>query len=87
MQYLKLQDYNNHEKKTDSTDFQDTLTETEKQLTMAYKRVVNTGKGSRPVVVLVPNLLQKYISILLTHRADFIPSEIMNTFSHYRAVL
>lgn len=75
VQYLKLQDYNNHEKKTDSTDFQDTLTETEKQLTMAYKRVVNTGKGSRPVVVLVPNLLQKYISILLTHRADFIPSD------------
>lgn len=43
-------------KKTDFTDFQSALTEAEIVLTKKYKRILNSGKGSRAVVILVPEL-------------------------------
>lgn len=74
VQYLKVNNYLNVTK-TEITDFENVLTETEKILTKKYKRVVNSGKGSRPIVILVPELLQHFINILLEYRNKNIPAE------------
>lgn len=58
VQYLKIEDYNN-EKTSSFADFENVLTETEKMLTKKYKRIVNSGKGSRVVAILIPELLQR----------------------------
>lgn len=72
VQFLKLTDYKN-ERKTNSHDFQDALTESEKLLTMEYKRIVNSGKGSREVVILIPKILQRFMDMLILHRDKYIP--------------
>ncbi|XP_043480488.1 uncharacterized protein LOC122510122 isoform X2 [Leptopilina heterotoma] len=74
VQYLKIQDY---EKETISnfSDFKSALSESENILTTKYKRVVNSGKGSRAVVILVPELLQKFMKILLEERKKYISIE------------
>ncbi|KAJ8948215.1 hypothetical protein NQ317_010967, partial [Molorchus minor] len=74
VQYLKVNDYS-CERKTDFQDFEATLTESEKILTKQYKRVVNGGKGSRAVVILIPPLLQNFMDLLLLNRAKYISSE------------
>ncbi|KAK4879781.1 hypothetical protein RN001_007927 [Aquatica leii] len=53
IQYLKIKDYLD-EHKTNFKDFESVLTEGEKQLTRKYRRVLNSGKGSRAVVILIP---------------------------------
>lgn len=53
-------------------DFESALTETEKILTRKYKRVVNCGKGSRAVVILIPNLIESYMDVLLAQRPNYI---------------
>lgn len=73
VQYLKVKDYTN-ENKSNFKDFESALTEAEKILTQKYKRVVNSGKGSRAVVILVPDMLQEFINTLLDHREKHIPS-------------
>lgn len=45
-----------------------TLTAHERALTGKFKRVVTGGKGSRPVAVLFPKKIQKYIKRLLDVR-------------------
>lgn len=74
VQYLKIKDYEK-ETRSNFTDFQSALTESENILTKKYKRVVNSGKGSNAVVILVPELLQKFIKVLLTERKKYIPEE------------
>ncbi|CAH0556875.1 unnamed protein product [Brassicogethes aeneus] len=74
VQFLKIKDYL-LDKKTDFTDFETVLTEGERVLTNNYKRIVNGGKGSRAVVILVPKLLQNFITILLEHRSKYISSD------------
>lgn len=55
-------------------DFENALGETEKNLTKKYRLVVNGRKGSRAVVILVPDIIQNYISVLLnTGRNMFLP--------------
>nr|CAI5826436.1 unnamed protein product [Callosobruchus analis] len=59
-----LQDFDN--------DFESISTETEKILTKKYKRVINGGKGSRAVVVLVPEAIQDFIATLLKRRDKYV---------------
>ncbi|KAB0790383.1 hypothetical protein PPYR_15247 [Photinus pyralis] len=80
VQYLKVNDYNS-ETKTNFQDFESALSEPEKVLTRQYKRVVNGGKGSRAVVILVPQLLQHFISILLENRHKYIPVDNQYMFA------
>lgn len=80
VQYLKIKDYL-CERKTDFRDFESTLSDDEKVLTQRYKRVVNGGKGTRAVVVLIPELLQGFIQILLQKRHKFIPSDNKYVFA------
>lgn len=74
VQFLKINDYKK-DQRTKCTDFDSVLTETEKVLTTKYKRVLNSGKGSRAVVILVPELLQTYIELLLKNRHKYISPE------------
>lgn len=80
VQYLKISDYMS-EKKTDFQDFENALTESEKILTSKYKRVVNGGKGSRAVVILIPLLLQKFMNVLIDNRHKYIPQENQYVFA------
>lgn len=64
VQFLKVEDYKK-EKKSDFTDFETALTDVEKILTRKYKRVLNGGKGSRAVVILIPEVIQNFINTLL----------------------
>jgi hypothetical protein len=70
VQYLKITDYK-EDRRSDYTDFENALTEAEKVLTTQYKRVVNSGKGSRAVVILVPKEIEKIINTL-QYRNDHI---------------
>jgi hypothetical protein len=71
VQYLKVKDYL-ADKRSNTKDFENALTEAEKILTTKYKRVINSGKGSRAVVILVPEMIQTFIKLLLQHRDKFI---------------
>nr|CAH7759144.1 unnamed protein product [Callosobruchus chinensis] len=74
VQFLKINNYKN-ERKTNFEDFETALTDAEKVLTKSYKRVINTGKGSRAIIILVPKLLQTFINTLLKYRNKYISSE------------
>lgn len=74
VQFLKLKDYS-REQISNYVDFESVLTETERVLTKKYKRVINGGKGSRVVALLIPEVIQKYINILLKHRETYILPE------------
>lgn len=74
VQFLKISDYKK-DQRTNFTDFESALTETEKVLTTKYKRVLNSEKGSRAVVFLKPEILQNYIELLLENRHKYIPPE------------
>lgn len=74
VQFLKIKDYE-IDRKSHCADFEKILTESEKILTKSYKRVVNRGKGSRPVVILVPEEVQGFIKILLENRNKYIHSD------------
>nr|CAI5840136.1 unnamed protein product [Callosobruchus analis] len=74
VQFLKIHDYE-VDRKNESVDFENLLTDTEKVLTKKYRRVVNSGKGSREVVILVPEVLQDYIAVLLKNRDKYIPQD------------
>ncbi|XP_025830428.1 uncharacterized protein LOC112904510 [Agrilus planipennis] len=71
VQYMKISDYKN-EKKSKFNDFEDALSATEKILATQYRRVLNSGKGSRAVVVLIPQDLDEFIQVLLRHRHKYI---------------
>lgn len=74
IQYLKISDYRNNQK-SNYTDFESALSATEKVLATQYRRVLNSGKGSRAVVVLIPKIIEKYITLLLDHRHKFIDED------------
>lgn len=74
VQFLKVEDYKK-EKKSDFTDFETALTDVEKMLTRKYKRVLNGGKGSRAVVILIPEVIQNFINTLLQNRMKYIESQ------------
>jgi hypothetical protein len=71
VQFLKIADYQN-DHRSNSADFENALTETEKMLTNKYKRVMNSGKGSRAVVILLPKPIEAFIDLLLKNRHKYI---------------
>ncbi|VEN43773.1 unnamed protein product [Callosobruchus maculatus] len=74
VQYLKIKDYLS-ERKTNFKDFESTLSEGEKILTKHYKRVLNGGKGSRAVVILVPEVLQDFLNLIIKKRDKYISAD------------
>jgi hypothetical protein len=73
VQYLKINDYKEDRKASRTyTDFENPFTKAEKILTTQYKRVVNSGKRFRAVVISIPKEIEKRINILLQYRDDHI---------------
>ncbi|CAH0555073.1 unnamed protein product [Brassicogethes aeneus] len=65
VQYTKIKSYTDIP--TERQDF-DSLTETEKQISKNFKRIVSIGKGSKPVPILFPQKIQEFIDLLLLVR-------------------
>ncbi|XP_044765585.1 uncharacterized protein LOC123321865 [Coccinella septempunctata] len=74
VQYTKVDTYN---KDFEYNDCLDILTESEKEMTKFFKRIVTIGKGSRAVPLLFPKKIQYYIDILLQVRKEttIVPKE------------
>ncbi|CAG9763730.1 unnamed protein product [Ceutorhynchus assimilis] len=75
VQFLKIGDYKKDQRSNSVPEFENALSKTERMLTTKYKRVLNSGKGSRAVVILFPEILQNYVNILLNNREKYIPSD------------
>lgn len=74
VQYLKIKNYVNKQQ-SNLTQFENSISDTEKILAKKYKRVLNSGKGSREVVILIPPELERYIETLLSHRNNFLKDD------------
>lgn len=86
VQYLKISNYM-AEQKSNFADFENALSHTEKVLATRYKRVLNSGKGSRQVVILVPPNLQQFITTILQYRGKYVSKENEYVFSHPKSKL
>ncbi|RZC34640.1 hypothetical protein BDFB_012835, partial [Asbolus verrucosus] len=67
VQFLKIAAYTS-DQRNNYADSENALTGTEKMLTRQYKRVLNSGKGSRTVVTLVLQIIENFINVLLKNR-------------------
>ncbi|XP_045468274.1 uncharacterized protein LOC123676438 isoform X3 [Harmonia axyridis] len=74
VQYTKIETYTKNHGNNDCLDI---LSESEKQITKFFKRIVTIGKGSRAVPLLFPKKIQEYIEILLSVRkqSTLVPQE------------
>ncbi|CAH0551392.1 unnamed protein product [Brassicogethes aeneus] len=79
VQYMKISHYNNGHR-SNFKDFENALSATEKVLAIRYKRVLNSGKGSRAVVVL-PEDIDEFIKMLLKRRHKYFSEENDYLFS------
>lgn len=78
VQYMKISGYQN-DQKSNYKDFEDALSATEKVLATRYRRVLNSGKGSR--AVLIPEDIDEFIQIILNHRHKYFCEENDYLFS------
>ncbi|KAJ8927335.1 hypothetical protein NQ314_020212 [Rhamnusium bicolor] len=85
VQYLTLKTYNSDVSDTPQEELLDSLTDGEKLLTKSFKRVVTGGKGSKPVAILFPKSLQKYINILLSIRDQCVPKTNEYLFANLKS--
>lgn len=44
-------------------------------ITKSYKRILNSGKGSRAVVILMPKQLENFVNVLLSNRHKYISQD------------
>ncbi|XP_063931247.1 uncharacterized protein LOC135143317 [Zophobas morio] len=68
VQYLRMDTYNKNEYTINEEAFTESLTNVEKLLSQKFKRVVTGGKGSKPIPILFPPQIQKYIKLILEIR-------------------
>ncbi|CAH0560630.1 unnamed protein product [Brassicogethes aeneus] len=73
VQYTLLKTYTENVSTVTSVnlkEFENALTESEKNLTKHYKRLVTGGKGSRAIAILLPITLQTYIDLFIKIRSE-----------------
>ncbi|KAJ3659002.1 hypothetical protein Zmor_010712 [Zophobas morio] len=71
VQYLKIETYNNARASTNNQEaFVESLTPVEQIICKKLKRVLTGGKGSKPIPILFPQRIQKYITCLIKLRED-----------------
>ncbi|CAH0561692.1 unnamed protein product [Brassicogethes aeneus] len=68
IQYLKLDRYSQTVPQNQQEEFLSSLSETEKMFSKTFKRIVTEGKGSKPIAILFPTYIQKFIEVLLSVR-------------------
>jgi hypothetical protein len=59
MSFLKIENYKKNQRSNFAQEFENALSKTERMLTTKYKRVFNSGKGSRAVVILLYSSRQR----------------------------
>lgn len=76
VQYMKLKEYNAVSTNNDQQECLSVLTESEKQLSKYFKRIITLGKGNKSVAVLFSKDLQRLIDKLLEVRntTEFVPN-------------
>lgn len=72
VQYIKMTAYNSTSETHDCFSF---LTESEKEITKNFKRIVTIGKGNKAVPILFPTKTQQYLELVLKCRDNFVPKE------------
>ncbi|KAF5279660.1 hypothetical protein FQR65_LT15317 [Abscondita terminalis] len=84
VQYVTIESYLKEYSNSDQIEYLEQLTESEKVLTKTYKRIVAGGKGSRAIVILFPQNIQKYIALLLRVRKEtkIVPQENTYLFAY-----
>ncbi|XP_045478739.1 uncharacterized protein LOC123683842 [Harmonia axyridis] len=75
VQFLEIKSYQAETTIINQKEMMDALTDHEKTICSAFKRVVVFGKGSKPVPLLFTKLIQRYIQIILRVRdeTDIVP--------------
>ncbi|XP_018578165.1 uncharacterized protein LOC108916403 [Anoplophora glabripennis] len=73
VQYLKVKTYTKEIPQNHQEEFLLSLTDAEKVLTKNFKRIITGGKGSKPVSILFPKNLQKYLNVMLNVRSKCVP--------------
>ncbi|KAL1492521.1 hypothetical protein ABEB36_010762 [Hypothenemus hampei] len=71
VQYLQIETYTKNNSSTNDNGFENSLTTVEKILAKKFKRVVTDGKHSKPIPILFPRKIQKFIEVLLKVRECF----------------
>lgn len=82
VQCLTLKAYNYTQSQTTQEEFLLALSESEKTLTKTFKRVVTSGKGSKPVPLLFSKNMQTLIEVLLTIRNLYVPQSNQYLFAN-----
>lgn len=68
VQYTSVSSYFRSYGNLNPAEFMESLTESERILTRQYKRIITGGKGSRPVCILLPKHIQRYVEQITTYR-------------------
>lgn len=77
VQYTKLESYNRNLTSNNQEECLNAITESEKELSKHFKRIVTVGKGSKAVPILFSKSVQDYIDTLLSVRSmtTIVPEE------------
>lgn len=75
VQFLDIKTYKSNAYSISQNELMNVLTDFERAMSSAFKRVIVFGKGSRPVPILFTKLMQKYIKLILKVReeTDIVP--------------
>lgn len=75
VQFLDIKSYKSNAFPISQNELINALTDFERAMSSAFKRVIVLGKGSRPVPILFTKLMQKYIHLILKVReeTDIVP--------------
>ncbi len=82
VQYMSVVEYKADTSTRNMTECLESLTESEKQLSKYYKRVITAGKLSRSVVVLIPQNMEKNLDFMLEKRNLLVPKENPYLFAY-----
>ncbi|XP_074039978.1 uncharacterized protein isoform X2 [Leptinotarsa decemlineata] len=77
VQYIKLDSYKESTTSRNQEECINVLSESEKLLSVHFKRIVSIGKGSKSIPIVFPKNIQTYIEILLSSREknQLVPNE------------
>lgn len=87
VQFLQIEDYERECSNETQKEMFESLTELEKVVSSAFKRVVVFGKGSKPVPILFTKKMQSFVNIILQIRrtSDIVPKSNKYLFANPRS--
>lgn len=82
VQYMTVAEYRTDTSTVNQQECLEALTESERQLTKFYKRVVTAGKLSRSVVILIPQNMEKHLDFMIEIRNRLVPPQNPYLFAY-----